>query len=458
MITLPRLITAVAGVAAVAILIAPPEGLTPDMVRVAALGIFTLGLWAGSLLPDHVSAILFFLVAMLFSVGPPEVVFAGFHSTATWLVFGGLILGLAVRTTGLGRRMAAVIASRIGQSYLGMLIGVSLIGLTSVFVVPSGMGRVVLLTPIILELCDRFGFPEESRGRIGILLAFSFATILPGFTILPANVPNVVMMGSSEAIYGMTPTYGRYMLLHFPILGVLKVACVIALAWLFHRDTPSPSAADSVSTEPVSAAEWRLGFALIAALLLWMTDSVHHVSPAWVALGAALLCLAPGLGMLTPNDFASRLNLAPLFPLAGILGVAALIGHVGLGDYLGRALLEAANLAPGDRGHALIAVVGTGMVLGLAATVVSVPAILTPLSQGIADVTGMPLDVVLMMQALAYSTIFFPYQLPPLLVAAQITGLGLQRTTRFALMLAAVTVTVLLPLDYLWWGILGFLD
>ncbi len=32
-----------------------------------------------------------------------------------------------------------------------------------------------------------------------------------------------------------------------------------------------------------------LGF----ALLLWVTDNVHGISPAWVALGAAIVCLLP---------------------------------------------------------------------------------------------------------------------------------------------------------------------
>ena len=70
----------------------------------------------------------------------------------------------------------------------------------------------------------------------------------------------------------------------------------------------------------------------------------------------------------------------------------------------------------------------------------------------------MSLEVVLMTQAVAYSTVILPYQLPPLLVAAQVTGLGLAVTSRFCLMLAAITMVVLWPLDYLWWSTLGYLD
>jgi hypothetical protein len=48
--------------------------------------------------------------------------------------------------------------------------------------------------------------------------------------------------------------------------------------------------------------------------------------------------------------------------------------------------------------------------------------------------------------------------LPPLLVAAQVTGLGLAVTSRFCLLLAVITMVVLLPLDFLWWSMLGYLD
>lgn len=50
----------------------------------------TIILWATSLLPEFVTALLFFTVAMAAKVAPPEVIFGGFASSAFWLVFSGL--------------------------------------------------------------------------------------------------------------------------------------------------------------------------------------------------------------------------------------------------------------------------------------------------------------------------------------------------------------------------------
>ena len=154
----------------------------------------------------------------------------------------------------------------------------------------------------------------------------------------------------------------------------------------------------------------------MGALVLWILDFLHHISPGWIALGAAFLCLIPRYGVLASNAFAKQINFTPLFTTAGILGIASVVAHSGIGDLMGQAMLDAADLSHGEQGKTLIALVASSMGVGLAGTVVSIPAIMTPLAGGVSEATGMPLDVLLMSLALAYSTVFLPYQLPPLLV------------------------------------------
>lgn len=459
-----KLIAVVSALAALALLLWPPASFTPEMVHAAALCVFSLGLFAGGVFPDHVSTVLFFLIAMLFAVAPASVVFSGFHSTALWLVFGGLIISVAVSQSGLGARVAQSIAARLRPSYLAIISGVAVMGILSAFLIPTGMGRVMVLSPLVMALADRFGFVDGTRGRLGVLLAFCFCAIFPGFTILPANVPNVVLMGGIEAQYGIYLSYAEYMMLHFPVLGLMKCVIVVVLVWLMYRETPRERATGREEreslpeTRPLSVEEWRLAAILCGALLLWMLDFLHHVSPGWIALGAAVLCLLPQYGVLAPSDFATKINFTPLFTTAGILGIAGLVAHSGIGEFLGHAMLDAAGLSEGDQGRTLISLVVTAVGVGLAATVVGIPPVMTPLAGGVSEATGMSLDVVLMTQAVAYSTVVLPYQLPPLLVAAQMTGLGLAVTSRFCLLLSAITMVALLPLDYLWWSLLGYLD
>lgn len=57
----------------------------------------TIVLWATSLLPEFITALLFFTAAMTARIAPPEVIFGGFASSAFWLVFSGFVLGVAIR-------------------------------------------------------------------------------------------------------------------------------------------------------------------------------------------------------------------------------------------------------------------------------------------------------------------------------------------------------------------------
>ena len=460
-----KLIAVPAAVASLALLAWPPDAFTPEMTRAAALSVFALGLFAGGLFPEHVTAVLYFLIAMLFTVAPASVIFSGFHSAAFWLVFGGLVISVAVGETGLGARIAHAIAARLRPSYLTIIVGLAVMGLATTFLIPSGMGRIVVFVPLVMAVADRFGFVEGTRGRTGILITFSFCAIFPGFTILPANVPNVVLMGGIESQYGVYLSYAEYMLLHFPVLGFLKCVIIVMLVWLLYRETPRQHVVErqedrSLLLPPTSLgnAERRLAAIVGAALLLWIFDFLHHISPGWIALGAAFLCLMPGAGVLPPAAFATKINFTPMFTTAGILGIAGLVAHSGIGEYLGQAMLETADLSPGDQGKTLISLVAASVGVGLAATVVGIPAVMIPLAGGVSEATGMSLNVVLMTQAVAYSTVILPYQLPPLLVAAQVTGLGLAVTSRFCLLLAVITMVVLLPLDFLWWSMLGYLD
>ena len=167
-------------------------------------------------------------------------IIAGFESTVLWLVFGGFVLGLAIKRTGLGERIAGRLAIRFGKTYARIISGIVLVGLALSFIMPSAVGRVVLLLPIASALADRFGFAGNARGRTGIMLAATFGSIFPAFGILPANVPNLVLAGAAETLYGFKPVYGEYLLLHFPVLGLLKAVVIVGLILHLYPDRPEP--------------------------------------------------------------------------------------------------------------------------------------------------------------------------------------------------------------------------
>jgi hypothetical protein len=62
-----------------------------------------------------------------------------------------------------------------------------------------------------------------------------------------------------------------------------------------------------------------------------------------------------------------------------------------------------------------------------------------------------------MLEVVAFSIVFLPYQSPPMMIALHLGGVHLKPVTLFCLTLAGLTIAILLPLDYLWWRWLGLL-
>ena len=427
-----------------------PNGLALPAVLSAA----TVALWATAWLPEYLVALLFFAAAMVLHVAPAELVFSGFLSSAFWLVLSGFVLGVAIRKVGLADRAARLLAAHLSGSWLRLAGGVVLLTYALAFVMPSNMGRIALLMPVVMALADEAGLGEGSRGRTGLALAVGFGTFQLSTSILPANVPNLVMAGTAETAYGIHFAYLPYLALHAPVLGLLKGASLAACICLLFPARPKLIVAFPTNA-PLSAAERRLGLLLLVTLGRWMTDTVHGIQPAWGGLVAACICLLPRVGFITGDEFAAGVNVRTCIYIAGMLGLAALVAHGGLGDLIGRGLVAVAPLDPAAPFRSFASLVGITTLLNFVVTANGVPALFTPLAHTLADASGLPLLTVLMVQVIGYATPVLPYQASPIVVAMGMGRVPARDGLRLCLALAAVGFAVLVPLDYLWFTLLG---
>jgi hypothetical protein len=336
------------------------------------------------------------------------------------------------------------------------LAGASVFGLFLAFLVPSAMGRIVLIIPILQDLSERLGLPREGKDARGILLAGILGTALPSTAILPSNIPNNVLASIYEHLSHQPISYSDYLLLHFPVLGAIKTGLLIVILAFLYRSPSNMGTAmlPRVEAGPFSPSERRLSMYLGMAILFWLTDGIHHVSPAWVGLAAATVCLLPVVGVL-PGKALQSINLEPLIFVSGVVGLGALISHSGLGGDLagwveaGLPMSQTSGLAN------FLSLCGLSTVVGVFTTLPGVPAVLTPLTDQFARMSGLPNPLVLASQVVGFSTLLFPYQSPPLVAALQLTSITRWEMTRIAFIVAVLSVAFLWPLDYLWLSIVA---
>jgi di/tricarboxylate transporter len=240
------------------------------------------------------------------------------------------------------------------------------------------------------------------------------------------------------------------------VLGLLKgLALCACIVWLF--PDKAERSIEVEPTRPLSPEEKRLGVLLLITLGLWLTDSLHGISPAWVGLAAACLCLLPRIGFVSGEEFGQEVNHRTAVYVAAILGLAALVGQSGLGTLIGNEVLTIAPLDPASPFRSYASIVGLSTLLNFVVTANGVPALFTPLAQSLATASGFPLLSVLMIQVIGFSTPLLPYQASPIVLAIEMGRIPFVAALRLSLALAFITFVVLVPINYGWFVFLGWL-
>jgi di/tricarboxylate transporter len=264
----------------------------------------------------------------------------------------------------------------------------------------------------------------------------------------------MVLAGSAETLYGLQITYAEYLWVQFPVMGALKSLVLVGFVlWLFPATArPQPAALEQ---PPLTAEQRRTVVILVVSLALWVTDFLHGIQAGWVALGAGVVCLLPRVGVMPAAAF-NDVKVGPYFYIGATIGLGLVIQKTGLSDGLGRFLHGVLPLEPGADFANFLKLSMLTTFTGLFTTIPAQPAVLAPLAETFADATGWPLKSALMVIAVGYSTFLAPYQVPPVMVGLQVGALRLMPTLRLVLPLAAVGLLVMVPLQYLWWRVIGY--
>ncbi len=455
---MPRLASLLAALVCVAsaviYFLPPPAGAAPVVMHAAALMLLTVGLWATGAVPEYITSLLFFLLAVVLAIAQPAVVFSSFSSATMWLVLGGLIIAEAVGATGLGRRFAGVLFERFVGSYAALIAAVAVVATVLAFFMPATVARMLLLLPIVVALAERVGFAPGSRGYNGLCMTAIMITYQSGSAILPANAPNLVLAGATETLYSVQLIYAEYLWVMFPVLGLLKGAVAVALIYqLFPAEVTPHEAPPALPI--MSAAEKRLAVILALALLLWITDAMHGVRAGWVALAAGLACLMPRVGVLPPAAF-NDVKLGPFFYVGASIGLGAVVHESGLGDVLGASLRATLNLQSGADFVNFMSLSVLNALAGALVTNPAMPAVTTALAAPFAEAAGWPLAAAIMTIAVGYNVAILPYQVPPIVVGMHACRMSMRAALRVTLPLAAVGIVVFMPLEYLWWRFIGY--
>ena len=448
------IIAALGGVAAAGIFIASLTGHgDPAALRTWALVVLAISLFATHALPEHVTALIVMLLALVSGIAPTSVVFSGFEVGALWLLFSGIIIGVAAQEAGLGVYFARQILGRVRMTYIRAVVLLTVTAFLLGFVVPSTIPRIIILIPIALGLADAMGFKPGGRGYTGLAFAVGIGTFIPTIAIVTANLPAVVHVGAMEAIYGVKISYAEYLLYHFPVNGLFRAISLVVVLIVLFREPETVT--EIPEHEAMTPTQKRLSLVLIGALIMWGTDVWHGIHPAWVAMGAAIVVLWPGTKLISPKAFKEKIDLSPMLYIAGILSIGAIMIQNGLDKDLSRVVLDVVDWHADDDFLNLYLISLLAAVICLVVTAPAAPVLLVPIAGEISLATGLSLTAVLMSEINGFATMLLPYQGPPMVVLLSLCVTRVSDLVKVNALMAVAMFTLGLPLTYVWWRFVG---
>lgn len=306
-----------------------PTGLTVAGQRMLGILVFSVIIWMTEAVTYPVSAaIIISLMAFLLGVSPDvaaptkvlgttkalTMALGGFSNTALALVGGALFLAAAMTKTGLDKRIALVVLSKIGAKTNRVLIGVIIVGFILSFFVPSTTARVSCMVPIVMGIIRAFGVNQKSAFAGVMMIATAQADSLWNVGIKTAAAQNMIAIGFIEKQLGVYISWMDWFIAAAPFSFIMSVVLYYTLLKMMPPETDEIAGGkETVAKElaalgPMTGSEKKLLSISCALLFLWATEKiVHPFDTSSTTIAAISLMLLPGIGIMTWQEAQARI-------------------------------------------------------------------------------------------------------------------------------------------------------
>jgi anion transporter len=332
----------------IVLLVPTPAGLPVAGHRMLAILAFAVIIWMTEAVDYAVSAIVIAaLMAFLLGFSPnpanPKVLmgtsagltlaFSGFANTALVLVASALFLSAAMTSTGLDKRIALSILSRVGTETRQVVIGTILVGFVIAFLVPSTTARVACLVPITLGIIAAFGVNRKGAFASMLMITTVQTASIWNVGIKTAAAQNMVAIGFIEKAFGRTITWLEWLIAAAPFAILMSIALYFVMTRMMPPEVKAVPGGREATRKaltdlgPMKTSEKKLLAITLGLLAFWSTEGVlHRFDTSTTTITAVALMFMPGIGIMTWKEAQPKIpwGTVILFGIGISLGTALL--------------------------------------------------------------------------------------------------------------------------------------
>ncbi|MBE3573504.1 MAG: DASS family sodium-coupled anion symporter [Moorella humiferrea] len=230
---------------------------------------------------------------------------SGFSNSVVWLVFAAMIFAVALKDTGIGRRIALWLIKKLGKNSLGLGYAITLADLALGPFMPSNTARSFgTMYPIARSTAEALGsHPGETASKIGSFLLFTsfLATFISSSTFLTAAAMSVLATEYISKATGLPPISWISYLYGFIPQAVILIIITPLIAYKFFPpeikkfpEAPVWASGELEKMGKLSFKEISTLIIFICALIAWIF--AHEIiPPAMVAIIAVVLMIVTGV-------------------------------------------------------------------------------------------------------------------------------------------------------------------
>jgi len=475
-----------AGIAAlVLILLLPtPAALPVAGHRMLAVLVFAVIVWMTEAIDYAVSAVVIAaLMAFLLGTSPNPanpnalmgtsaglgLAFSGFANTALALVAAALFLAAAMTATGLDKRIALVILSRVGTDTRHVIAGSMLVGIVLAFLVPSTTARVSCLVPIMLVIIAAFGVDRRGAFASMLMITTTQTASIWNVGIKTAAAQNMVAVGFIERTLHATITWLEWLIAAAPFAMLMSVALYLVMTRMMPPEVKNvPGGREAIRQAlaelgPMKATEKKLLAISLTLLGFWATEGVlHKFDTSSTTIAAVALMFLPGIGIMTWKDAQPRIpwGTVVLFGIGISLGTALLQtkGAVWLADLAVAqfGLKQATALFILGAMSLFLIVIHLGFASATALASAMIPIIIAVL-QGVATPGINIVGMTLVLQFVVSFGFILVVNAPQNMVAYGTETFAARDFVRTGLVMTAIAFSLVMVLGATYWRWLGYI-
>ena len=315
------------------------DGLSPQGKMCLALTFMTVIFWGFQIAQPGYTSGLFLSLLVIFKVAPPANVFAPWSGPIMYLVIGAYLIAGAVKSSGLGERIAYKFILKFVDSYKSIIISIFALTFILSVLIPHPWPRAFLIMSVMAVVIKSGNIPREDAVKIG-------------FTVFAASVPVSMIFLTGDSVINVLAVQATgksigwidwFIYMGPPNIISSLLTCILVL-FLFKPSKEVSINKDEIRAKlaamgDMSALEKRAAFWITIAIVLWISDSVHGIHLGWITLFVAMAMAMPKVGgVLTPKDWGG-VPIHVLIFLTAAMTIGGVGGLTGMNTWIAKTIL-----------------------------------------------------------------------------------------------------------------------